>query len=333
MTDFHKAIVFTKVPLSGSFRFKDIFQIFPGNLNNMPSSKLQKHYPVILEYWTIPEERIFFPSEYENINELFSNSATSLTKQDKILSLLSTFTNNLFFRYPSLSGFWGMPILNDDAGEEANTWASKWCWTFYHSPELPAQLKIERFSDLQIEPVKRLPHYPFYTHDPNLDLDNKVEIVFPISLERSLEAYFRQPDEIIQIIDSAISYAVSSVEMKETKKTFSLLSAFSALETMVNLEFKGRDVLRCKECGQLVYSVSKKFRDFLLKYIGNNEHNRNKFNEYYKLRSKIVHTGEKLKSEDLFSDIPDEIRDSEFLTTLEIIQLGKLAIINWLLRH
>lgn len=333
MRDFHKAIVFTKVPLAGSFRFKDIFQIYPSNLKNIPYSEFQKHYPVILEYWVVPEERILFPSEYENLNELFSNTATSLTKQDKILSLLSAFTNNLFFRYSSLSGFWGMPINKDDAGEEANTWSSKWCWTLFHSPELPPQLKIDSFSDLEIEPVKRLSHYPFYTHDPNLDLDDKLEVVFPDSIERTLEAYFRQSDEIVQIIDTAISYAVSAVEMRETKKTFSQLSAFSALETMVNIEFKGQDGSRCNECGQLIYSVSRRFRDFLLNYIGDNEHNRHKFNDYYKLRSKIVHTGGKLKSEDLFSDIPDEIRDSEFLTTLEIIQLGKLAIINWLLRH
>lgn len=333
MRDYHKAIVFTEVPLTGSFRFRDVFQIFPAKLENMPYSQLQRHYPIILEYWTVPKERVFLPSEFENLNEMLSSGATSLTKQDKILSLLSAFTNNLFFRYPSLSGFWGMPILKNDAGEEANNWASKWCWTLYHFPELSGQLKIDRFSDLQTDPIKRLPHYPFYTNDPNLDLDNKTEIVFPNSLEGILEAYFNQPDDVIQVIDTAISYAVSAIEMKDSKKTFSLLSAFSALETMVNLEFKGQDPKRCKECGQLQYSVTRKFRDFLLKYIGNNDHNKHKFNEYYKLRSKIVHTGEKLKSEDLFSDIPDDIRDSEFLTTLEIIQLGKLAIINWLLRN
>lgn len=333
MTEFHKTIVFTKVPLKGYFKYREVFQIYPANLDKLPYSRFQRHYPVILEYWTTADERINIPNVLEGLTEHFSNAATKVTKQNKILSVLSVFTNNIFFTYPSLEGFWGLPMTQDEINDEMNKWSSKWCINLFHFPELPQQLRIEALSSIDISPVKRAPLITYYTTDPNLDLETNTEIIFPESLETILDAYYKQPAEIMSIIDTAISYSVSSVELRPTKKTFSLLSAFSALETMVNLEFKDIEPARCKECGQLQYSVSKKFRDFLLKYIGNNEHNKRKFNNYYTLRSKIVHTGEQLKSEKLFADIPDDIRDKEFLTSLEIIQLGKLAIINWLIKN
>ena len=58
--------------------------------------------------------------------------------------------------------------------------------------------------------------------------------------------------------------------------------------------------VKCEECGQQKYGVSRKFREYLLKYIGDSPNNKRKFNNYYSLRSKIVHTGRQLKTELLF---------------------------------
>lgn len=331
MREYHRAIIFTKVPLTWNFRYRDMFQIFPAVLINMPYSSLQRRHPNILEYWTTPEEEISIPSEFENLKILFSTAATTITKQDKILSLLSTFSNNLFFRYSDLSGFWGMPILKDDPGDEANLWSSKWCWTLFHFPELPSQFKIENFTELNLKDVNRVSHKSYYTYDPNLDFDSKREIEFPETMEYILDSYFQLDSERMQTIDAAISYSVAAMELKDSKKTLSLLSSFSSLETMVNLEFRNENVERCDECGQLKYSIARKFRDFLLIYIGDSKANRKKFNAYYSFRSKIVHTGAQLKTEKLFSEVPEEEADSEYLTRLEILQLGKLAIINWLI--
>lgn len=50
---FHKTIVFTKVLLKGFFRYEDPFQVYPLDLPNMPFSKLQSHFPLVLELATI----------------------------------------------------------------------------------------------------------------------------------------------------------------------------------------------------------------------------------------------------------------------------------------
>jgi hypothetical protein len=331
MKEYHRAIFFTKVPLGGHYKYKDVFQIFPCDMENMPTSKMQKHYPNILEFWTTDEEIIEQPTEFPELKELFNRTATTLTKQDRIFALLSTFTNNLFFRYTDLTGTWGIPILVDDPGDEANSWSSKWCINMYHFPDLPQQFKITSFSAQKLPDIQKISYKKFYTYDPNLDFDSKKDIVLPSTIDELFDSYFLLDKATASFVDSATSYTVSAIELYNSKKTLSLLASFTAMETMVNLEYIDATTEKCKECGQLKFSVSKKFREYLLKYIGNSDKNKKKFNSYYYLRSKIVHTGRQLKTELLFADIPKEEKDTEFLTRIEILQIGKLAITNWLL--
>jgi hypothetical protein len=302
-------------------------------MDKMPYSKLQSHYPVILEYWTTEDEKINVEVEYEVLKEPFSTTATTLTKIDKILSLLTTFTNHIFFRYTDLTGTWGTPILNDDPGEEADLWSSKWIMIDYSWPEMGGHFNIADFSYPQVPEVNYIKHFDYYLVDPNFDLDNQREIAFPGTIALGLDSYFSTDDEVRSILDSAISYSVSAMELRPQKRTLALLASFTSVETMVNLEYRGFEAEKCSVCGQLKYSVAKKYRDYLLKYIGDTTSNKKKFNAYYSLRSKIVHTGQRLKTENLYTDIPKEDKDKEFLTRIEILQIGKMAIIQWLLKN
>lgn len=328
---FHRAIVFTKTPLKKKFRYRDLFQIFPASLENMPFSKLQRHYPNILEYWTAPEDFLKVHTDSEIMREYYSETGTILNKQDRILSLLSLITNNLFFRYQDLTGIWGMPILKDEPGEEANSWSSKWCWPQFFFPGMPKQLQIVEFSEIHIPTVTVFPHRQYYTADPNLDFDDKREIIFPKTSEQIIDCYYQLNRTDQAAIDSAIAHIVNAMEFRSTKKTLSLLCSFTAVETMVNLEFEHQKPEKCQNCGQLKYSIAKKFRNYLLKYVATADENKAKFNQYYSLRSKLVHTGKHMISEKLFSEISKADRDTDFLTQIEVIQLSKLAITNWLL--
>lgn len=331
MKEYHRAIFFTKVPLGGYYRYKDEFQIFPCDMENMPVSKMQRHYPNILEFWITEDEIIKTDFEFEELQGLMDKTAVVILKQDKILALLTAFTNNLFFRYTDLSGMWGIPIVKDEPGKEANTWSSKWCMNMYHFPDLPRQFKISEFTEPKIPQIERGGHREFYTKEPNLDMEIRKNIVLPMTIDLLFESYYSLAPEISYYIDAACSYTVSSIELHYTKKTLSLLSSFTAMETMVNLENKDFKPEKCDNCGQLRYSISRKFREYLLKYIGDSPNNKKKFNKYYSIRSKIVHTGKQLKTELLFSDVPKDEKQSELLTRTEILQLGKLAIANWLL--
>lgn len=333
MKKFHRQIFFTKVPLGGYYKYKDLFQIFPAELEGMPKSKFQKHFINILEYWTTDDEVKSIPEIFEGIDP-YGEFVAIISKKDKYLSLLTAFSNNLFFNYKDLSGCWGVPVLSEEfAEDEVNKWKPIWNLQLFHWPELPEQLKIADFTSQKINPVETVNNKIFYTDDPNLDFNSKKNVIFPSTIDKIFDAYFSLDSEKTEIVDSAISYTVSAIELKDSKKTLSLLSSFTSVETMVNLEYKDVAVENCDKCGQPKYSVAKKFREYLLKYIGHSVNNKKKFNSYYTLRSKIVHTGRQLKSEKLFADVPAADTDKELITRIEILQIGKLAICNWLMAH
>lgn len=330
MRQYQRAIFFTKVPLGGFYKFEDIFQIFPVDLENMPKSSFQTHHPNILEYWITDEEKILIPEEFEGLEELLETIGVALIKQDKILGLLSTFTNNLFFRYTGLEGNWGMEMLK---GKEVNSRVSMWCMKMFYFPELSEQFKIDKFTEQKIEPIKKIPRKVFYAYNPNLDFDSKKDVVFPETIDQLLHSYFSLDAAKMLSVDAAVSYTVSAIELWNSRKTLSLLASFTSMETMVNLEFKDVAAEKCAICGQLKYSVARKFKEYLLKYIGTSENNKKKFNKYYSWRSKIVHTGQQLKTEILFADVPKDEQHIEFVKRVEILQIGKLAITNWLLTN
>ncbi|HLK28903.1 MAG TPA: hypothetical protein VKT28_09985 [Puia sp.] len=334
MRKYQRAIVFTKVPLGGYYRYKDMFQIFPADFKDMPQNPYQKHYPNILEYWFTDDEKIIRESEYENLNELFTSTATIVTKEDRIISLLNSFTNNIFFKY-NYEGIWAIPVLFDVntnvISEEINSLTPKWSIKTFHFPTLSNQLQITKFTNLSYSEIKKIAHLEFYTRFPNLDNDNERSIVFPETFDSILDSYFSIEKELQTIIDSAIGYNMAAIELWGHKKTIGLLASFTAVETMVNLEYRQQKIEKCENCGQLKFSVAKKFREYLLKYIGSSNENKKKFNSYYNLRSKIVHTGARLKAEILFSEVSKKELETEYITRVEILQIGKLSIANWLL--
>lgn len=301
----------------------------------MPKSNLQEHYPVILEYY-IEDDEIIEPKKVdEGLRDLRTLTASTLTKQDEILNLLTLFTNHLFFRYYDLTGTWGMPILKDDAGEEANKWSSKWNMKMFHWPELPKQLKIQEFTELEqkYKLVEIIKFWEYYERNPNYDNQSGTVITFPNNIFLGLDSYYSLDKNVKLIVDTAISHSASAMELRQHKKTLSIISAFTAIETMVNYENRDFEPLKCDSCSQLQFKVSKKYRDYLLKYIGDNSNNKKKFNALYGLRSKIVHTGMKLKTESLWNGLEQEEKDEEFIKQLEVILLSKLGIINWLLKN
>ncbi|WP_147924295.1 HEPN domain-containing protein [Pontibacter qinzhouensis] len=299
----------------------------------MPSSIYQEHHPNILEFWTDEHEKVTVPIEFEELQDSMDLTATSVTKQDKLLTLLSTFTNNLFFKYQPMSGTWGIPLPATEVGDEIDSVSSQWCMRLYHSPGMFKSFKENQFTAPTYEPIKRVAHRDYYTNNPNLDFKGDKRIELPETIDSLFDNYFSLEPRIAKIADIAASYVVSAVELRNSRKTLSLLAAFTALETMVNLEFKDHKPETCSECSQKKFSIAKKFREYLLKYIGESDANKKKFNSYYSVRSKIVHTGEQLKTELLFADVSKEDQHKEFTTSIEILQLSKLSIINWLLKR
>lgn len=335
MITFHSTLIFTKTPLKNHFRYRDIFQVFPAeHLEGLPSSTMQKHYPVILEYWVSDNEPAPVMELFQDMKGFLEPTTRQIIKQDLFLSLLSCFTNHQFFRYTDINGMWGIPApALGEPEEQINSQSSAWYINFFYTPALAAQLKIKVFSEQRYPDMAFIRHFPYYQDDPNLDMDPKREITFPETIYMDLDSYFAQNKDTREVLDAAIAYSVAAAELRYARRTMSVMAAFTAVETMVNFEYRDFEAPKCDACGQLQFKVMKKYRDYLLKYLGDTPHNKKKFNAFYGLRSRIVHAGERLKSERLFAEIPDDVRDEEFVTQLEIIMLSKFAIVQWLLKN
>lgn len=333
MKNYHKTIVFTKVPLIGAYRYKDEFQIYPCDLEGTPNSELQRQFPVILEYYIDEHDNKHVPEEYEgSLSDLYTLAAATLPKIDQILNLLTLISNHLFFKLDLSQSTWGIPLKDGMTDVEINASVPHWCMSLFHWQKQPNQLKITEFSDIsRFEDVFLSDFKSYYMHDPNLDYRSTEEVTLPDHTTLILDKYYELEKNLKPIVDTAISHVQSSVLLNESNKTMSMIASFTAIETMVNLEFSGVKVENCKECGQPMFKVSNKYRDFLFKYIGESKSNKKKFSAYYSLRSKIVHTGEQLKTEVLFNEFSQEEIDKEVVTRIEILQLGKLSVINWLI--
>lgn len=332
---FKREIVFTKLPLSGTLRYRDIFQLFPADLKGMPTTKVaHKHHPIILEYWYTDKEleQIKVDELFSGLEDLHRLTSLSYRKKELFLSLLTLITTNLFFTYGSFDSRWGFPVLDENEGSEMNKRSSKWCFEWFIWPGLPDQLKINDFTDLSWVRPRVLPWDYYYSH-PNFDEDIQAQIKFSNITLQFFDAYFETDETTRQVLDSAIASANAAMEFMSSRKKLALLSAFTAIETMVNFETKDFKPSKCEKCGQDVFKISARYRDFLLKYIGDSESNKKKFNNYYKLRSRIVHTGQDFKTEKLFSEVDDETKYQERLQIAEIVMLSKLSIIFWTIKN
>lgn len=335
MKEYHKTIFFTKVPIEGVYKYKDIFQIYPAQLESQPFSRYQEHFPGILEYWTSEEDKLNLENKFDeaktNLNELYERTGMKINKEDRILALLSTFTNNIFFRYSSTEGSWGIPMLHDELTDDINNWSSKWCEPLFHFPELPPQLILKEFTKVQLKQIQRIEHADYYFNEPNLDFKKNKPLTLPSSINWLFDNYYALTTINQKNIDTACSHIFSALKVKNNFKTLSLIASFTAIETMISLEFKDHETENCKSCGQVKYKVAAKFRIYLLRYIGNSVEYRKKFNALYSLRSKIIHNGILFSTEKLFSDLPKQEKFNLEITFYEILQYGKLSIINWLL--
>ena len=332
MKTFYRYIFFTRAPLQGYFRCDDLFQVYPVQIEGTPDSSIKKHFANFIEFYTTEEDNVKLETPYPEMDDIISRNAPPIIKQDMFLSILTTGTNHLFFRYEDFTGFWGISVFSENSEDYAGL-SSKWCFPFYGSDELVGTNVIHEFSELHMEPVERVRHTGYFFGGISPDKEYSRAITIPTNLKAFIEAYFLlRPDDRI-IINNAMLHLKNGVELRDAKKTLALLSLFTCLETMVDLETKGFDPKRCESCNQLVFSISKRFRDFLTKYVSSHKTNKRKFNDLYSLRSKIVHTGKTLKSERLFAEIPQEERKSEELQVIEVAQICRVAITNWVIKN
>lgn len=330
MRYYRRNIVMTKCPLQEAFCYRDIFIIQPIIRRDIPYSPYAKDYPAYLDYWHDEDEG---KDELELIQ-------LDINKTREICALLTAMSNFEFFTYDSSLNVWGVaaPDRSFDSmtTEEIDTFnanARNSIWVpfpGYMYKEFSIDRIVSELSVLDGNNLMTLDENPLYFTDNPIE-ENKNKICFHKNLIDALDSFYALKDGARQIVFSAIVLIANAIKFGLPHQSIGFVSFISSIETMVELENKGVKVHHCENCGQPIYAVKKKFIDYLVKYVSNTEKSKKKFNDLYKLRSKIAHTGKLFLSDVEFSLMNIEQNNNEWIKYVEVRQLARLSLYRWLL--
>ena len=98
MKKFIKNIIFTRTPLTGKYRYGDLFQIYPLNIEGAPNFEKTDHQPIIIEYWfEMDEAKKIEVFGSEDIDRTVATMTVQINKLIEYTSLLSAISNYRFF--------------------------------------------------------------------------------------------------------------------------------------------------------------------------------------------------------------------------------------------
>ena len=234
---YYSNIIFCTNPITGYYKYNDLFQIFPLQIKGQPDFLKATHFPLVIEYWIEEEEAKKVANQmFEGIEEWVSISTLQNNTLKLYTNLLSAFTNHRFFVYDTDQA-WYMPIdkiLNEKIKEDVvgSNWGAKW----YHFPGLREKLRIDKFSDLKMEFIPPVEH-PLYFQNPEFD-DHEKPVTFSHQTNLIFKAYTMLTHDERKFVDASVTLICNGQDLKYSMKSLSFISFISSIETMSSLEFK-----------------------------------------------------------------------------------------------
>lgn len=341
---FNKKIIFSKTPLKGRFNYRDRFQIFPLESAKAPKSPYADHFPLILEYY-IDFDEYNNPQDIDIFDDLTAQQAVEF----EITNLLTVLSNHRFFTYKS-NRQWAIKLpyvkfknLTHEEQYSYNNQKSSWTLNTYIYPESGKDLKIEKYSNPNINEIELVkPYYDYFTINPIEDKNS--EIRFPETIKHCLDNYFSLNTETYKKIKSTIALICDGIDIIDIKRSLSFLAFVSAIESLISLEYSDKEIkfecnhckaiksspFICQTCGRPIWGIKAKFKEFLKKFVVGGRKSEEKYNKIYNFRCSISHQGQLLKSDyDLSFEDMDK-KEREWLMKLETLQLARLSLTNWL---
>lgn len=328
-------VIFSDAPLLKAYKYGELFQLVPFfYLSDAPFSKYATHFPVILEYQVEEiEENIICEEEFrkkgfsEEVLRQCRKIPNMTRVRKEILHLLSSLTNFHFFEYNSQYNCWGIQAPMKDIsslGEEElkyyETQTSHWIIRGYLYPNIGKDLKVAEFTkcseyyETTKDPMK------YYTNNPHLA--GNPEIKIPMGLDFVLDRYYSMNIDDRFIVAQCIGLLYDGIELFDTKRSVSLLSIVSSIEGMAKLDYNKYGTANG-------LGPTARFLRYLKTYVAGRSEE--KFRNYYEKRCSISHDGILFLSDyDLYGN--NLVQDEDWLLRLEILQVARLALFNWLRR-
>ncbi len=192
----------------------------------------------------------------------------------------------------------------------------------------PDQENIEKFSDtsssteIRKDPYRVMQRQNFT--NSFVSIHSSADVFF--------KNYFRLDAEARSRYDVSIFLYQSMRKIFLASASMAIIGLISAIENLMEFESKktNKNPGQCTECGQLIYSISKRFKEFMGKFSEFDVDNPNALlNKFYSRRSSISHSGGILEIDRLLS----KFSMKEHREFTEIESHVRIALFNYLLRY
>lgn len=323
--EYRKAMVLSGIPIEGSFRFADEFQILPADPEAPKPPAVLNHHPFTIEYRFIIDET---PRKFPDGNRIpqgIIDSENAFKTLKEIILLLTAFSQDRIFIY-SNNQSWFIPM--GTMGKEPKSREIQWGQEGYMYEGFDG--KIESFTDTKSEQINLIEANEFFNRYGR-KTDQKFD--FPENIINLFALYFSLEGGEKQAFLFSCSLFDQGMNLWAEHPSLSFAAFVSSIETLITFEHKDEKTEICEECGQERYRVIKKFKDFFGTYGSPTPEFKKYAQKIYKYRSKILHKGELFLGEieprsfgsmDGFED--DQLRRN-------IITTCRICFVNWLLNR
>ena len=298
------AILFSALPVNGSWRHGNLFQIFP-----VPNAAPRPHQPTAYHPFQIE-----FP--IKNSPDWVIRSRRISRKKQEIGLLLNAFLEgHIIVRNSSARWHW---VLLGDSPQ----WSKTVCAYEGYSFERFQPEKAE-FSLLNESPaLEAIAPGEFYSRFGYAGTDWKMHR--PENLGELFDRFFALPVGDQKNFLTACFWFHHALRVSQDSESASYIALVQAIEAL--LPSGGSS--NCTECGQPKYKLTEQFETFLKTYAANGGGIEQGRKRLYKIRSELSH-GKRLLSGD--SGVHWNWQDN--LVWHELRQTVRITFVNWLMRQ
>lgn len=337
---FFRYTFLTNIPYKESYKYKDVFQIFPNELSLKEESYLGDYHYLnyieinLIRFYELINSDVKIQNVMQDYKELIEGNNESidisqigpLIRREHykampkwiIIRLLSVFTNFLHFDYDehNLDG-WFRKLPPDGSEIE---WGKKWIPIY--------DIEIQSFSTNLFSDIETI---------NDLEYSKSIDefggrIKYPKNINTKFDNYFRIPINAREVYTDSVVMFVQARSIRNIQSSLSVVALTSAIENLVNFKHKDIKIDKCDSCGQEKYKVTKKFNDFIkentLGYYSQKEI-KGLIGDIYARRSLIVHKGELFQHEKGNPIWSDKYFD-ETLVEVGFISLTRYILNYWI---
>lgn len=314
----HRSVLESSLPISGYYKYSDVFQIFPNEELGFPQSGGYVYIEYNTEYAQKNSNDETTNVDCDDRYQKFLLECRHLDFLKELVGLLTIATNQPYHIY------------------------------FNRKVDLrpPPQMKIEKFSDVS-------DYYQIGKESWRVkSFANCGDATVSIHTEadRFFKNYFNLDSEARGACNASIFMYESMRKVWPVSASMAYVGWISSIENILEFERvkSGFEPGECPTCNQKMYKITKRFKDFMLKYAaldiivpGDQKDTEPSilkkklkvfekiYDKIYNKRSKISHAGEILEADRVLSLFTVD----EYQQSLEVEAHVRVALFNYLLQY